>query len=118
MLHKQDERRLSVWKKLLIAAGRITESDDDEVSYAYYCASVPTERQAEIPYVRRDYVRDASNTLLRVYRRHHIQKLTQMVAKAVGVNPQGPLAKLAEALVWRMLRVRAGLSKAAAAPAA
>jgi rubrerythrin len=109
MLHRQPERELPLLKKLLIAAGRVTESDDDELSFAYYCASVPPEREAEIPYLRRTYVRAASNTLLRIYRRRHIRKLTQMVAKAVGANPQGPLAKLAEVLVWTMLRVRAGL---------
>jgi hypothetical protein len=117
-LAKQDEPELPFWKRLLIAAGRITESDDDELSYAYYCAAVPAERQAATPYVRAAYAKAVYNTTLRTYRRPHIRKLTQMVAKAVGVNPQGPLTKLAEALVWRMLKVRAGLSgvpKAAAA---
>jgi hypothetical protein len=110
MLHKQDEREPPFWRRLLIAAGRITESGDDELSFAYYCASVPPEREAEIPYLRRAYVRAASNTLLRIYRRRHIRKLTQMVAKAVGANPQGSLTKRAEVLLWWMLRVRAGLS--------
>ena len=117
-LHKQDEPDLPFWKKLLIAVGRVQESHDDELSFAYYCASVPPEREAEIPYVRRAYVRAASNTLLRIYRRRHIQKLTQMVAKAVGVNPHGLLTKLAEPLLWWMLRVRAGLSRADAGSAA
>ena len=111
-LHKQDEPDLPFWKKLLIAINRITESDDDELSYAYYCASVQLEKEAQIPYVRRTYVRAASNTLLRIYRRRDIRKLTQMVAKAVGANPHGRLAKLAEGLLWRMLRIRAGLSRA------
>ena len=112
MLHKQDERELSVWKKLFIAAGRITESNDDEICYAYYCATVLADREAAAPYVRAAYSKAGYNTMLRVYRRRHIGKLTQMVAKAVGVNPQGLLTKLAEALVWTMLRVRAGLSRA------
>ena len=37
------------------------------------------------------------NTTLRIYRRRHIRKLTQMVAKAVGANPHGRLTRLAEA---------------------
>ena len=110
MLHKQDERELSVWKKLLIAAGRITESDDDEICYAYYCATVPADREAAAPYVRAAYAKAGYNTTLRIYGRRHLRKLTQMVAKAVGIDPQGPLTKLAEALLWTMLRVRAGLS--------
>ena len=111
-LHQQDERELPFWKKLLIAAGRIAESDDDELSYAYYCATVPADQEAAIPYVRATYAKCGYNTMLRVYRRRHIRKLTQMVAKAVGADPHGTLTKLAEALLWRVIRVRAGLSGA------
>jgi hypothetical protein len=117
-LHKQDEPELPFWKKLLIAVGRVTESGDDEISYAYYCATVPAEREAAEPYVHAVYAKGGYNTTLRTYRRRHIQKLTQMVAKAVGANPQGRMTKLAGALLWRMLRVRAGLSRAAVASAA
>jgi hypothetical protein len=113
-LHKQDEPDLPFWKKLLIAAGRVTESDDDELCYAYYCATVPADREAATPYVRAAYAKAGYNTTLRIYRRHHIRKLTQMVAKAVGADPHGRLTKLAEGLLWRMLRVRAGLSRASA----
>ena len=118
MLHKQNEPDLPFWKKLLIAVGRVTESDDDEISYAHYCATVPADREAAAPYIRAAYAKAGYNTTMRIYRRHHIRKLTQMVAKAVGANPQGTLTKLAEALLWRMLRVRAGLSRADAGSAA
>ncbi len=110
MLHRQDEPDLPFWKKLLVAVGRITESDDDELAYAYYCATVPADQEAAIPYVRTAFAKAGYNTTLRIYRRRHIRKLTQMVAKAVGADPQGKLTRLAEALLWRMLRVRAGLS--------
>ncbi|HEY0283152.1 MAG TPA: ferritin-like domain-containing protein [Rhizomicrobium sp.] len=109
-LQQQEERELPFWKKLSIAAGRITESDDDELCYAYYCATVPAGMEAATPYVRAPYAKAGYNTTLRLYRRRHISKLTQMVAKAVGMNPQGILTRFAELLVWRMLRVRAGLS--------
>ena len=107
-LHKQDEPDLPFWKKLLLAVGRVQESDDDELAFAYYCASVPAENESAVPYVRQTYVRIASNTLLRIYRRRHIQKLTQMVAKAVGADPHGRLTNLASGLLWRMLKMRAG----------
>jgi len=35
-----------------------------------------------------------------IYRRRHIQKLVQMVAKAVGADPHGRLADWGEALLW------------------
>ena len=109
-LHAQAEPDLPFWKKLMVAAGRINESDDDELAYAYYCAFVPAARTAEVPYVRAQCAKDSYKTILRVYRRHHVQKLTQMVAKSVGADPQGRMTKLAGALLWRMLRVRAGFA--------
>jgi hypothetical protein len=33
-----------------------------------------------------------------------------MVSKAIGADPQGRLTKAAGMLLWRVLRVRAGLS--------
>jgi rubrerythrin len=117
-LHKQDEPDLPFWKKLMVAIGRINESDDDELSYAYYCANVRREDEASTPYVREVFSRKSYSTGLRIYRRRHVQKLVQMVAKAVGADPQGRIAKLAAALLWRMMRMRAGLSLKANAEAA
>ncbi len=37
-----------------------------------------------------------------------------MVSKAVGADPQGRMTRLAGTLLWRMLRVRAGLNGVAA----
>jgi hypothetical protein len=107
-LHAQNEPELPFWRKLLIAVGRITESDDDEISYAYYVATVPADREAFVRYDRAECSKGVFAGTARIYRRHHIRKMTQMVAKAVGVDPQGWLAKLAGALVWRLIRVRAG----------
>jgi hypothetical protein len=49
-----------------------------------------------------------------IYRPDHIKKLTQMVAKVVGARVQSRMVDFASALIWRMMRVRAGLSSAAA----
>ncbi len=116
-LHKQHEPELPFWRRLLIAVGRITESDDDEIAYAHYCATVPADQVAGQPYVRSAYSRRLFGISLKVYRRHHIQKLTQMVAKAIGADPQGSLVKMAGAAMWRMMRVRAGLSRVSEAAA-
>lgn len=117
-LHAQGEPDLSFWKKLKIAAGRITESDDDELAYAYYCANVPASDTECTPYRREFYTKVASSILNTIYRRHHIQKLVQMVAKAVGAAPHGSLAKIAGAVLWRFLRMRAGVTEVASAPVA
>ena len=111
-LHAQDEPDLPFWKKLVVAAGRITESDDDELAYAYYCANVPAAEAARTPYRRAYHSKIAAGILNTIYRRHHIQKLVQMVAKAVGAAPQGVFARISGAVLWRFLRLRG-----AAAPA-
>ncbi|HWA02150.1 MAG TPA: ferritin-like domain-containing protein [Rhizomicrobium sp.] len=110
ILHAQKEPELPFWKKLIVAAGRISESDDDELAFAYYCASVPKAMERAKPYVRTQCAKDSYKTILRVYRRHHVQKLAQMVSKAIGADPQGRLTRAAGGLLWRMLRVRAGLA--------
>ena len=117
-LHKQDEPKLTFWKMLRLAAGRITESDDDEIAYAYYCVCVPASQEAAIPYVRERYARMAVVGTMRLYRRRHIDKLVQMVAKAIGAKPHGLLAKAASAAMWRILTVRASLSRVTAGSAA
>jgi rubrerythrin len=105
-LNAQSEPDLSFWKKLWIAVGRVRESDDDELAYAFYCANVSPEEEAVKPYDRRKYSRLAGHASMAVYRRHHIQKLVQMVIKVVGANPHGWLANMAGALLWRRLSAK------------
>src|SRR5438874_13723401 len=114
-LHAQDEPELPFWRKLIVAVTRINESDDDELAYAYYCANVSPDEEAAKPYIREYYVRASFARCGRIYRRHHIRKLVQMVAKSIGVDPQSRMTEIAATLAWRMLRVRAGLSARAEA---
>lgn len=117
-LHKQGEPNLPFWRRLLIALGRITESDDDEICYSHYCAVVPVAQVDTTPYVRGVYSRKMFGLTIRIYRRHHIQKLTQMVAKAIGADPQSNVVKMAASGIWRMLRMRAGLARVTSEAAA
>lgn len=108
-LHAQDEPELSFWRRLFIAARRVSESDDDELAFAYYSANIPKDREAEIPYQRARFARAYNARAMALYRRHHIRKLVQMVAKAVGADPQGRPAALASTVLWNTLRLRAAL---------
>ncbi|HEY6579452.1 MAG TPA: ferritin-like domain-containing protein [Rhizomicrobium sp.] len=112
-LHAQDEPELSWWRRLAVAAGRVNESSDDELAYAYYCANVTLGDENRIPYKRRRFANAYNAQAMRLYRRHHIAKLVQMVAKSVGVNPQGWLARAGSAVLWGLLRLRAGFANAA-----
>jgi len=104
--HAQPEPELGFWKKLSIAVGRVRESDDDELAYSYYCANVPPEQEAATPYDRKKFSQLASQASMAAYHRKHIDKLVQMVIKAVGANPHGWLAKLAGIMLWRRLETR------------
>ena len=106
-LHKQDEPDMSFWRKLWVAVTRVRESDDDELAYAYYCANVPADQEAASPYDRVTYSRLAARTGMTIYRRQHIQRLVQMVAKVVGANPHGFLANWGGALLWRVMQRKA-----------
>lgn len=106
-LQEQNEPELSLWGKLRVALGRIGESDDDELSYAYYCANVPASHETTVPYNRARFARAYHAKAMTLYTQSHIKKLVQMVAKAVGANPQGILTKAASSLMWHVMRLRA-----------
>jgi len=105
-LHAQPEPDLSLWKKFWIAVGRVRESDDDELAFSYYCANVLPEEELVRPYNRKIYSRLASQASMSVYNRRHIQKLVQMVIKAVGANPHGWLANTAGEVLWRRMSAK------------
>lgn len=109
-LQAQDEPELPFWRRLFVALGRVNESDDDELAFAYYCANVSAEEEAAKPYDRAAFARTSYALTVQIYRRHHVRKLVQMVAKAIGAHPQSRLIEIAARLMWRMLRIRAGLS--------
>ena len=107
ILAAQAEPDLGFWKKLRIAIGRVRESDDDELAFAFYCANVPREREAITPYNRRKFSKAASQASMTIYDRKHIQKLVQMVVKVIGADPHGWIASLASSLLWRRLQSKA-----------
>jgi rubrerythrin len=109
-LHAQDEPELPWWRRVVVAATRVNESSDDELAYAYYCANVPASQEHSVPYNRKRFARAYHARAMRLYRRHHIGKLVQMVAKSIGADPQGRLTRAATAMLWSILRIRAGLA--------
>ena len=107
ILGTQSDPDLGFWKKLAIAVGRVRESDDDELAFAYYCANVSSEREAITPYNRKKFSKAAGQASMAIYHRKHIQKLVQMVMKVLGADPHGWMANLAGSLLWRRLQSKA-----------
>ena len=68
-LQAQNEPDLPFWKKASVAVGRIAESDDDELSYAFYCANVSAADMEKKPYVRARSFRTFHMTALAAFAR-------------------------------------------------
>jgi hypothetical protein len=102
--------RLGWFGRLRVALGRVAESEDDELAYAYYAANQP-----DGPYERRLYSRAYACRAYPLYRRHHVERGIAMLLKAVGLTPNGWLGRTASRLAWGAMRYRARrLAKAAA----
>lgn len=96
-----DAEGLGVWGRLRVALGRIRESEDDELAFAYHAANDPggayDRTRAIRAYERRAYA---------VYRRHHVERGIAMVLKTVGLTPNGRLNRVATDIGWRFMRRR------------
>ena len=102
--------RFGVWARLKVALGRVAESDDDELAYAYYAAN-----ESGGAYDRRRCARAYARRAFALYRPHHIERGVAMILKAVGLTPNGRLGRTLAGLSWRALRWRVGhLTKIAA----
>src|SRR5262249_37826705 len=109
----ESEPDLPLWRKLWVAATRMNESSDDELSYAYYCGNVSASQVESTPYKRVACARAYYAKVMTLYRRHHVDKMVKMVVKPAGLNPSSRVSAFASAAVWRVLTARANLHKAA-----
>lgn len=94
--------KLGLFSRLRIAAGRITESEDDELAYAFHCGNEPED-------CKYDHARCISRYMTRamdVYKWRHIERSTGMVLKTVGLPPRGRLGAGAAKLAWTLLQRR------------
>lgn len=104
-----DRERLGRFGRLRVALGRVAESEDDELAYAYYAANEP-----DRVYDRRRYSRAYARRAYALYRPHHVERGIAMLLKAIGLTPNGRLGLAASRLAWQGMRYRAGrLAKAA-----
>jgi len=102
--------RLGRARRLAVALGRIVESADDELAFAFHCANGLPE-----PYVRRRASRDYARCAYPAYREEHLTRAAAMVLKAAGVSPRGRLGRGFARVVWTFVRWRRARLAAAAA---
>ncbi|MDH3739609.1 MAG: ferritin-like domain-containing protein, partial [Alphaproteobacteria bacterium] len=82
--------KLGVIRRILVGVSRISESEDDELAYAYYAAN----NQGE-PYDRKACVRAYMSRAYGFYRPHHVERGIRLILKAVGLKPHARFASWA-----------------------
>ena len=94
--------KLGVVSRLRIAAGRITESEDDELAYAFHCGNEPE----DLAYAHERCIAAYMGRAMGFYRRRHVDRSVAMVLKSVGLPPRGRLSALGAKLAWSLLQRR------------
>ena len=94
--------RIGVLRRLRIAAGRITETEDDELAYAYHCGNEPR----DMPYVHDRCIAAYMGRAMGFYRYPHVERSMGMILKAVGLPPRGRLSAVMARLFWAILQRR------------
>ncbi len=107
---------IGVLRRLRIAAGRITESEDDELAFAFHCGNDPE----GVPYDHKRCIAAYMARAMSYYRYRHIERGMGMVFKSVGLPPRGRLSDASARMAWRFLkwRRRRFVSQVAASPPA
>ncbi len=94
--------KVSKLRRIRIALGRIGESEDDELAYAYYAAN----GTASEPYERKRWSRAFSARALAHFRPAHVERGIAMTFKAAGLAPRGPLARWTSRGAYWLMRSR------------
>lgn len=90
------------WRRLAVALGRVAETSDDELAFAWHCANEP-----DLPYDRKRCAAAYGGHAYRLYDRAVVENGTAMMLKAVGFAPQRLVGRLAARMAWRLIRRRA-----------
>ena len=94
--------KISMARRLRIAAGRITESEDDELAFAFHCGN-----DAEgVPYDHARCIAAYMGRAMSFYRYRHIERSMGMVLKSVGLPPRGRLSGVSTKLAWNLMQRR------------
>ena len=106
--------QISFLQRLRIAAGRIGESEDDELAFAYHCANHAPDAEYDHEQCLAAYM----TTAVPIYRFPHIERAIGMVLKAVGLPPRGKLSDITARVFWGVVqrRKRRLMERAAATP--
>lgn len=94
--------QIGVLRRLRIALGRIGESEDEELAYAWHCGNQPT----GAPFRQADCTAAYMARAMGFYRFRHVERGMGMIFKAVGLKPRGRLSDVATRVAWRLMQWR------------
>jgi rubrerythrin len=87
-------------QRLKIALGRIAESEDDELSYAFYAANANDNEAYDRKVWSREYMKRAYS----YYRAPQVDRAVAMVFKACGFDPKGVGGKMVGKAAWWLIQ--------------
>jgi hypothetical protein len=93
---------IGLLRRLRIAAGRITESEDDELAYAWHCGNESEDQAYQHARCTAAYMGRAMS----FYRFRHIERGMGMIFKALGLPPRGRLSDVSAKAAWRLMQWR------------
>ncbi len=91
--------QLSFPRRLRVALGRIGESEDDELAYAFHCGNEPE----GMPYDHDRCIAGYMGRAMGFYQFRHIERSMGMVFKSIGLQPRGRMADMAAKGAWKLL---------------
>jgi len=98
--------------RLKIAVGRINETEDDELSYAYFAANLIGHEEYDRERCHRLYMAP----VYKHYRHQHMDKAVAMIAKASGIRLYEPVRKLLARVMLKRIHRQADKYDAALNP--
>lgn len=97
-----EAERIGRLRRILVALGRINESEDDELAYAYYAANA----EPDEPYDRKRWTRAYAGRAFGYYRPKHVERGVAMTFKAAGLNSRGRLCRWASLAAYRLMQAK------------
>lgn len=94
--------KLGFWRRLGVALGRIAETEDDELAYAYYAANAP----AGTPFDRRRNTAAYGRRAMSYYTPGIVRNAVSMMFVAVGLRGDGGLGRVATVAACGAIRLR------------
>lgn len=101
--------KLNRLQRLLISLSRINETEDDELSYAFYAANY-----WDRPYARAENNAEYTVLAYAYYKPRHLNRMVGMVFKASGLKPHTWLHSAAARFAYSRMRKKVEAARAAA----